>query len=94
MRDTQNKELGHLSFTYAEWNAFIETTLSTATDNPLRDGIAILQVERGPLGRSFERAGGSSPSLLRTHRGTHILPANRPQHHRRWSARDQAAVEP
>lgn len=49
MRDTQNKELGHLSFTYAEWNAFIETTLSTTADNPLRDGIAILRVERGPL---------------------------------------------
>lgn len=26
VRDTQNRELGHLSFTRAEWNAFIETS--------------------------------------------------------------------
>ncbi|GHC95413.1 hypothetical protein GCM10007079_47080 [Nocardiopsis terrae] len=27
VRDTQNRELGYLSFTRAEWNAFVETTL-------------------------------------------------------------------
>ncbi|WP_017582207.1 DUF397 domain-containing protein [Nocardiopsis valliformis] len=27
VRDTQNRELGYLSFTRAEWNAFIGTTL-------------------------------------------------------------------
>lgn len=27
VRDTQHRELGHLSFTRAEWNAFVETTL-------------------------------------------------------------------
>lgn len=25
VRDTQNRELGYLSFTLAEWNAFVET---------------------------------------------------------------------
>ena len=27
VRDTQNRELGHLSFTLEEWGAFIGTTL-------------------------------------------------------------------
>jgi hypothetical protein len=27
VRDTQNRELGHLSFTRTEWNAFVEATL-------------------------------------------------------------------
>lgn len=27
VRDTQNRELGHLTFNRAEWNAFVEATL-------------------------------------------------------------------
>ncbi|WP_017543824.1 DUF397 domain-containing protein [Nocardiopsis prasina] len=27
VRDTQNRELGHLSFTRTEWRSFVETTL-------------------------------------------------------------------
>ncbi len=27
VRDTQNRELGHLTFTRAEWSAFVETAL-------------------------------------------------------------------